>query len=190
MKPLRHLWFFLAGIALCGRCPAASTNESARTDDAAFAIIYERNIFDPNRTAQHEPSPDDHPEPVAAAPAETFALVGTMSYAKGTFAFFSGSAPDYQKVLRREDEIAGFRITDIASDAVTLATSNSTVVVRVGSGMQQDRLAGWTPVSGEIAAPQSSEQPAEAAPQPEHDPAASDTDVLKKLMQKREQELQ
>lgn len=203
MRRMLHLWLSVAGIALCGRCWAASTNESDRTTYDAFAIIHERNIFDPNRSAHRQPSPDDHPEPVAAAPVETFALVGTMSYAKGTFAFFSGSTPDYQKVLRREDEIAGFRIADIAADAVTLATSNDTVVVRVGSGLQHDRTAGWMPASGEIAAPQlepegeavasspqSADQPAAQPSQPARDSAEGDSEVLKKLMQKREQELQ
>jgi len=33
-----------------------------------------------------------------------------MSYEKGPFAFFEGSSSEFQKVLKQDDTIAGFKI--------------------------------------------------------------------------------
>ena len=38
----------------------------------------------------------------AARIVDSFSFVGTMSYAKGTFAFFDGTSPDFRKVLELE----------------------------------------------------------------------------------------
>ena len=110
-----------------------------------------------------------------------------MTYEKGTFAFFSGASTNYQKVLQRDGEIAGFKIASITPDAVTLATSNSTVIVRVGSQMQCDRVAGWT--QAQYATTQMVDQATAPVVPPATDSAGSSSDILKKLMQKREQEL-
>src|SRR5689334_19659407 len=70
-----------------------NNNNSAPTYDS-FNIISQRNIFDPNRRgiqAWHAPAPSHNPD--------IFTLVGTMSYAKGKFAFFDGTKSDYKKVL-------------------------------------------------------------------------------------------
>jgi len=180
------LWISVLGIVACGRCLAAPTNVLSKTDYAFFATIPERNIFNPIRLPHREP-PTNHVETVVAAPTDAFALVGTMTYEKGTFAFFSGASTNYQKVLQRDGEIAGFKIASITPDAVTLATSNSTVIVRVGSQMQCDRVAGWT--QAQYATTQMVDQATAPVVPPATDSAGSSSDILKKLMQKREQEL-
>src|SRR4030095_1989792 len=62
---------------------ASETNTVHRSDYASFKIIHERNIFNANRSRRRE-GPGERTRP---AKVETFSLVGTMSYAKGDFAF-------------------------------------------------------------------------------------------------------
>ncbi len=97
----------------------SGTNGPGSLDYAAFRVIVELNIFDPNRVPSG-------PRPVQAPRAEYFGLVGTMRYNKGTFAFFSGSGSRYEKALKVSDSIAGYKLTNIAADSVKLvyATTN------------------------------------------------------------------
>src|SRR5207248_6850196 len=97
-----------------------STNAPSRLDYSAFRIIADRNIFDPRRSARSAP-----PERTRRTYTRTdsFGLVGTMSYhEKGTLAFFEGSSPDYKKVLKTDDTIAGFKVAAIAPSYVKLAS--------------------------------------------------------------------
>ena len=187
MNQKRHLWIFVLGMVVCGRCFAEPTNAPAKTDYAVFKPIPERNIFNPGRSAHRDRT--NQAETVSTPPTDAFALVGTMTYEKGTFAFFSGPKADYQKVLQRNGEIAGFKITAITHDAVTLASSNSTVEIRVGAQLQRDAAAGWK------LAPNAMTQmvdlvTTQALPSATGDVGGPTSDVLKKMMQKREQELQ
>ena len=180
-----HLLLSLAGLLACSLPCAAQTNLPARTDYAFFRIIPDRNLFNPNRyPLRRGASPNIS---MQSAPAESFTLVGTMSYEKGTFAFFAGSAPAYQKVLVCDGEIAGFRLTAIRPNGVQLTSSNSTFELPVGSQLLRDAEAGWTQP------PNASSQTVVQAEVPTVPPTASGgdsaaSDILKKLMQKREQE--
>ena len=114
-----------------------------------------------------------------------------MSYEKGTFAFFAGSAAEYQKVLARDGEIAGFKLAAIQPKAVLLTVSNNTIELPVGAQLRRDEDAGWQLV------PEAGTQPVERTetqavppPQAAEDAGGDPGDVLQKLMQKREQELQ
>ncbi len=42
-----------------------------------------------------------------------------MSYAKGNFAFFDGTSPDFRKVLELEGSIADFKVIAITPKSVT-----------------------------------------------------------------------
>src|SRR5579864_933699 len=91
-------------IAVCG-CAAGlraqPTNNDAATSYDSFNLIWRRNIFDPNRRGIKPWQPQPHSK------VDAFALVGTMSYSKGKFAFFDGTSPDYKKVLEPGATIAG-----------------------------------------------------------------------------------
>src|SRR4029077_17773290 len=98
--------------------PARSSDNSGRPDFSNFALIAQRNIFDPDRRPHEVRSTG----PVTRAPrVESFALVGVMSYDKGTFAFFDGTRSDYQKALKVDDTIAGYRVSNIDAETVKLA---------------------------------------------------------------------
>src|SRR5205085_7839701 len=107
---------------LAGR--AQSTNPPGRLDFQAFKILTERNIFDPNRSSDSGP----RSEPRKAARVESFALVGTLSYEKGNFAFFDGSGSAYRKALKTGDTIAGYKIAEITAAGVKLEANGKQVV--------------------------------------------------------------
>ena len=182
----RTLMGVALGLAACSSASAQQTNRPSRTDYAFFRIISERNIFNPNRYPHRAGTRP--PEAARTAPADTFALVGTMSYAKGTLAFFDGSSTDYQQVLKRGGEIAGFTLTAIQPNAVVLTVGDKPVELKVGAQMRRDDEAGWQLV-GETATAQVGRAEA-PAPSPTAGEAGGDAnEILKKLMQQREQEL-
>ena len=116
---------------------AQQTNRTGVADFSNFQVISERNIFNPNRTARHRR--DNRPQRVADA----FSLVGTMSYAKGTFAFFDGTSSDYRKVVQNAGTIAGYKVTDITPTAVKLANGDKQVVMKVGTQMRREEKGSW-----------------------------------------------
>src|SRR4051794_18547376 len=80
---------------------AEETNSVSTLDLRSFRIISERNIFNPNRSAR---SPrGETPRAQRAPKIDTFALVGTLSYEKGRFAFFDGSSSGFKKTLKAAD---------------------------------------------------------------------------------------
>jgi len=163
---------------------AQSTNSPAHVDYQTFRLISERNIFDPNRSSRSSGVRRSRP-----TIAESFALVGTLSYEKGNVAFFVGTDSSYRKDLKTGDTIAGYKIAEITANRVKLMADNQ--IVELGVGMQMRRqdagewqLAGRAESFGDSSATTVSTEKTGAAPA---DGAASD--VLKKLMQQREQEL-
>ena len=185
-----------------GTLASAQTNGVPRaTDYAAFSrFITERNIFDPNRQP-HYTSTRPRTRTTArthspSAPAFTF--VGTMSYEKGLFAFFSGNNADLKKVLPVTEKIAGYTVAEIAPGRVTLesADQKQKLELKVGDVMREEngkwRLSG----SGEVPAGDSTSAAETGSSSGGENPAAATSsasepnDVLKRLMEKREKESQ
>jgi hypothetical protein len=134
------LLFALAGVA------EAQPNvvRSNGTDFASFQIIGQRDIFDPNRVPHRRSSGP------AAHVVDSFSFVGTMSYAKGNFAFFDGTSPDFRKVLELKGSIAGFEITAINPRSVTLLSGTNATLLPLGTQMYRDDDGHWV-VSSETA---------------------------------------
>jgi hypothetical protein len=178
---------------------ASSTNSSRRIDYQSFRIIAERNIFDPSRYGRSSRGPRTTTQRRVVR-TETFGLVGSMSYEKGSFAFFDGSSSDYRKTLKAGDSIAGYQITEIAPDRVKLESAGKEVELPVGSQMRKEEGGQWTVStrSDSFASSNGStnaEEKAEGDAEPGSD-AASDSGsggspnaVLQRLMQLREKEL-
>jgi len=124
------------------------TNAPARgLDFASFQIITNRNIFNPRRSARYTP-PTERPASAPAAKVDYFALVGIMSYEKGPFAFFDGSAPEYRKVLKQDDTIAGFKIAEIAPAQVKLASPTNQIELAVGKQLRREEGGNWMVFDG------------------------------------------
>jgi len=167
-------------------------------DYAQFSrFITDRNIFDPNRYARSSPGAAAY-RPKVSRSAPAFTLVGTMHYEKGMFAFFDGNNSDLRKVLYESDtnSIAGYTVTGITLTGVKLesADKKQTVRLKIGDMMRQEGSEWRLEESGESLAYASSDSaPAEeksgsdASSAPAS--AGAPNDILKKLMQQREQEL-
>lgn len=175
-----------------------TTASAAATSSLAFEayrIIAERNIFDPTR----QPRSGGRSRPRAEArPAriDGFSLLGTLIFDKGAFAFFDGTDSKYRKVASPSDTIAGYKVARITVKSARLELNGQHVELPVGQQMrrQEDgtwRLAAGTPLaepsgSGSLAKGDSESSASESS----GDGDAAANDVLKRLMQQREKELE
>jgi hypothetical protein len=192
--------------------PPNQTRRSNRLDYAWFQLIQERNIFNPNRFPRSgRGGRREIRRPVRT---DSFTLVGTMSYEKGLVAFFDGSSYEFRKALKPEDTLAGFKIAEIGLNQVKLAGKSNQFELRVGAQMRREDEGEWTlggqspfaspsaaalsittPTStdtnaepGTVAAGGDAAGPA-ASPAAEPSSSGAESEVLKKLMQRREQEM-
>jgi hypothetical protein len=181
----------------------SGTNGPASLDYAAFKVIAELNIFDPNRVPSG-------PAPVRAPTAEYFTLVGTAHLDEGiyagTYAIFIGSDSKYERRLKVSDSIAGYKLTNIAADSVKLAIATNVVgadsvklagatndvELRMGMQMRREATGPWQlSAASSSAAASSSLAPTPSSESSGTNSAASaggENEVLKRLMQRRAQE--
>ncbi|HVV72170.1 MAG TPA: hypothetical protein VHI52_11845 [Verrucomicrobiae bacterium] len=157
-----------------------------KPDYSTFKLVTERNIFDPNRQPHHKFGSSTKPKSV-----DSFALVGVMSYDKGTFAFFDGSSSDYRKAVKLSDSIAGFKVTTITPNTIQLAAGTNQVELHVGMQLRREEGGDW------IASSQAEAYAANASPSAGSNTdstsvsstgGGTDTDVLERLRKRREQE--
>jgi len=200
MNPTHYKkWVALALALVNGFYAGAQSNGvPGPTAYPAFSrFIAERNIFDPSRYPRLSPTRSNY-RPRVSRSAPEFTLVGTMSYEKGMFAFFDGNNSDLRKVLYQSGSagIAGYTVAEITLAGVTLQTADKkqTVRMKIGDMMRQEgsvwQLAGpgELPTSAsESATPADEGSSTDAGPAP--GAAGAPNDVLKRLMQLREQEL-
>jgi len=182
-RPVRWLCVTFALLVAAGSTGRAqSTNSPARVDYQTFRLISERNIFDPNRSSRSSGVRRSRP-----TIAESFALVGTLSYEKGNVAFFVGTDSSYRKDLKTGDMIAGYKIAEITANRVKLMADNQVVELGVGMQMRRQDAGEWQLAGRAESFSDSSATTVSAGKTDAAEGAASD--VLKKLMQQREQEL-
>jgi hypothetical protein len=182
---------FVFAVSLAFFAHAQSTNDSSTTDFSSFQVVVDRNIFNPDRYG-HTPH---HYESHASVP--TFSLAGTMSYRKGMFAFFNGTSDEYRKALQQGGTIAGYTVRNITFDGVQLQSSGRTIDMKVGSAMRREgdawelRAPGeWGDMTTSGSAPVAGETSTETTSTPTNLPSSGEqNDVLKRLMEQREQEL-
>ena len=191
MRPNRAAWAWILLLLLQGMfvhaqatnsVPRPSARPAAGPDFSSFKILTERNIFDPNRSGR---SARGSGTPARQPKVQTFALVGVLTSDKGRVAFFDGSSPDYKKAVNVAGTIASYKVKEIAPNYVKLDLDGKETRLAVGMQMRREDEGEWRPMSG----PMASLSPTPTAPAEGAGPAGEDNDVLRKLMQKREQEL-
>ena len=189
----------LAGGFVAG---AQSNGVPGATDYPAFSgFVTTRNIFDPNRVPHTVYTPRARTRVTrtrTASSAPAFSLVGTMSYQKGYFAFFSGNDDGLKRVLPVSGKIAGYTVTQIVRGRATLETTNKSekLELKVGDVLRQENgkwalsdageLPAGTGTGGTAAARSAGGETPAAAPSP----ALGQNDVLKRLMELRAKENQ
>ena len=209
VSPFRLSGLILLAV-LCGTFSAAAqTNTAAAdTDYAQFSrTVTDRNIFDPNRVP-HSPRSTTTTRTKPRTKPRTggmtgIALVGTMSYEKGWFAFFNAGDSDNKKVIAAGGEVGGNQVKAISATVVTLVGDDKKeFTMKIGDQLHQDgarwRLTENSVDSGGSAAASetapaaesdssssgSTETPAAAAPSAN----LQGNDILKRLMEKRAKE--
>ena len=172
---------------------AKGTNGAlAKLDYSTFKIIVDRNIFDPNRFPHRPGEPVIRQAPLTV---DSLTLVGTMTYEKGTFAFFDGSSSDYKKALKLTDVIAGYKVANIAPKGVTLAAGTNELQLSVGAQLRREEGGPWLlpgQSSSYAATFASASTNAAATTTTTSSDAASggaaESEIIKRLREKREKE--
>ncbi|MSU32342.1 MAG: hypothetical protein EXS25_06745 [Pedosphaera sp.] len=162
---------------------AAETNNTAQPAPSSFAsFIAERNIFNPDRRAHilgEVRRPVERPRSTVQP---TLTLVGTIDYPKGRFAFFDGPTDTYRKTLKTNALIAGYTLLAIEPNRVRLQATNGPIIsLEIGNSL---RLENAEPVDASVLSATVTSEKTEATSSTGGDAS----DILKKLMQKREQE--
>jgi hypothetical protein len=153
-----------------------------KPDFSTFRLVTDRNIFDPNRTPRRGSGPQPQPKII-----DSLALVGVMSYEKGTFAFFDGSTSEYKKAVKVNDTVAGYKVASIEPNSVKLLAGTNHVELRVGMQLRRQEGGDWVPSSQSEVYASTSASSSSAHPDSGGNSAA-DSDILERLRKKREQE--
>jgi hypothetical protein len=134
--------FAAVGFVVAGaiRAHAQDTNAPTRPEFSTFKLVTDRNIFNTRRRPGRTAAPVDNRRTLRY---EYAALAGTMSYEKGTFAFFDGSSSEYTKSLKPSDKIAGFTITTIEPSSVKLESGTNKLVLPVGMQLRREAGGEW-----------------------------------------------
>ena len=119
--------------------PAAVANRapSGPATYDSFRLIHTRNVFDPDRRPIR-PVGSGTPAPSAPTPADYAALTGTMVSPEKTYAFFSGSRPEFNKVLSVRDKFANATISGITAQSIDIERDGKHTTVLVGQTVPFD----------------------------------------------------
>ena len=168
---------------------AAPTNTAAGSSFESFKIISERNIFNQNRSSRTARRDDARSKPAPVVHA--LSLVGTMSFDKGTFAFFDGSRPEYKKPLKAGEKIAGYEIKEIKPNGVKIANETNQFELKVGQQLRREDDAEWQIASARDAVVTNAANSGSETENPSSPSGASgsEDEALKRLMEKRAKEL-
>jgi Ni,Fe-hydrogenase III small subunit len=180
---------------LSGRLSFAQAPAPAQGFDA-YRIVVQRNIFDPERqpiaTGGAVQARVVEPPPKAS---DYIILTGVMVDNGKALAFFSGSQPAYDKVTEVNGDIAGAKVTKIAPGGIEVARAGRKIVVAVGQTVPFDDSAPGAPPAdatlASAAAPAMTGTTGAADLPPATPPLPGNlTEVMRRMMERREHELQ
>jgi hypothetical protein len=159
--------------------PQEISNPPAR-EYVSFKLISDRNIFNASRARRGSRPTEERRQ----ARIETITLVGTMSYEKGYYAFFD------DKVLERGKTIAQHKILEVDGRGVKLEAGTNTIELLVGMQMRREEEGSWEVVQRSAPAVASSGTSGSSSASGASDAPGDESDIVKRLMRQREQELQ
>jgi len=170
---------------------AAQDNSSPRTlDFSAFQLLTERNIFNPNRSTR--PARTEIPPAPRNPQVDSFALVGTLGDDGQWTAFFDGSRSELRGRLRLNDTIGDYKVTAISNSGVQLDQGTNSLQLRVGMQLRREDDGPWLLAEREVdaTADRSASRQENSTSTAAASTGAADNDVLLRLRQQRERELQ
>jgi hypothetical protein len=173
-------------VVLPGFATAQSSSKKPSYDK--FAMVRTRNIFDPDRQANGPMTSSTTAASASPTTAADYAaLTGTLVTADKVLAFFSGSRPEFNKVLPLHGDIAGATITAITSASIIVERAGKPITIAVGQTVPLDGT------TAPMAAPILTINPAPAATEqanPSTNTSSSSKEaIMRRMMEKRQQEL-
>lgn len=158
--------------------PAAATFE-------AYRLIGDRNIFNPNRIGRSRASEAPAPRN------DVISFVGTMQYEKGLFAFFDSPDAAYRKALNEGGALGKFIVKGITADSVELEREAKPLTLKMGQQLRRPEGGEWSVIGADIVRSEARAAEAAANPGPGAPIAipADASDALRRLMEKRQQQL-
>jgi hypothetical protein len=156
----------------------------------AFQVIIDRNIFNPNRSGRSRSAPEVKP-----VRTDELSLVGVVRYDGDKVAVFDGTEPAFRRGYREGETVAGFRVERINADGIRLSRNDQSLDLKVAQQLRRPEGADWKvgPSPTALADPRvlagNGSGPARSAEAAAAEIPADASEVLKRLMQKREKQL-
>ncbi len=113
---------------------AARSVPSLRPSYDSFRLVHTRNVFDPDRRPVRPPNG----APAPTTRADYAALTGTMLLPDKTYAFFSGSRSEFNRVLTVREKIANATITGITALNIEVERDGKRTTVAIGQTVPFD----------------------------------------------------
>ena len=158
--------------------PVAAGATAAAGSLEAFALVTERNIFNPNRTARTRAAPEEKP-----VRTEEVALVGVIGFGASTAAVFHSADPRLRGEAAAGGQLADFTVVAVSPAGVELRAGERTYSLAVAQRLTRVEGGEWT--ASAAPAPEARSR-TEAAPV---EVPANASEVLKRLMKQREKQL-
>lgn len=170
----------------------ASSRPATGGEFESFQLILERNIFNPNRVGRTRATPEEK-----AVRVDEISLVGVVQYREEKVAIFDSPDAALRKECREGDMLSDFKIARIAAEGVELVREGNTVALKVAQQLRKAEGGDWKVGTNQAARVDAralatngtgAAAARPAAPGPVEIPADA-SDVLKRLMKKRETQL-
>jgi len=162
--------------ATSATAPAVSPAASGGIE--AFALVTDRNIFNPNRTARTRSAPEEKP-----VRTEEVALVGVVGFGQSTTAVFHSADPLLKGDAGPGGRLGDFTVVKLSPSAVERRPGERTFSLAGAQRLTRVEGGEWTPSAAPLPEARSR---TEAAPV---EVPANASEVLKRLMKQREKQL-
>jgi hypothetical protein len=153
----------------------------------AFRLVQTRNVFDPDRRVSRPQGAVR--ETAAPARVDSIALTGTMVEPGRALAFFGGSRPEFRQVVSLDGEIAGYTLVGVTTTHIELEREGERLRLAVGQGLRREGDGAWAQ-AGQVARPSpAAASTATARPEGGGSSDGALSDLMKRMMQRRQQEV-
>ena len=174
-----------AASAPAGKAPAAAPASPLTPTQGyeAFQLVLERNIFNPTRVGRTRVANEEKPPR-----AHEISLVGIVRYDRQAFAVFHSPETTFRKEVGEGGEIADFKVRRVDGEGVELSKGEQHLKLVVSQQLRRVEGGDWTINAPKTPAsdPRASARANEPAPV---EIPANASEVLKRLMKQREQQL-
>ena len=204
----------MLALGAASRAPAQPADEGAEpTGFEAFRVLVSRNIFDPERRPDL-PAPQPREVPTPAPPSEVVevVLLGTLVHGDRHVAFVREGEDGKSEVIESGRSVAGFEVAEIDTKGVRLTREGADIHLPVGQALvskpaEQDNARTWEvkPLKSRSRSRSSwsrdgddsddrrdsnSEHDSNSDTDSDTDSDSGGDDILKRMMERRQKELQ